>query len=204
MKKNWLMTSVATLCVAGLTVGCLDRAKADTIAFSPTSLSLITGEPAGNDGLFFTTTVAIFITSLGYIDCGFSVGHAVGLYDVSTSTLLASTTITGSSTFASNFRYNLITPVALTAGHQYAVVGTFKPGTGPDRGYQAVSAGAASQITYQGYKYDTSSTLDLPTLNYASPIFGPNFQFVPVPEPSTFAGIMLGLGFFAYFKRLGI
>lgn len=204
MKKKRLIQLSEILLVAGLSVGGLIEAEADTIAFSPTSLSLISGEPAGNDGLFFTPTTAIFVTSLGYVNCGFSVGHPVGLYDVTTSTLLASTTITGSSIFNSNFRYNLITPVTLTAGHQYAIVGTYTPGTGPDTGYQAASAGAAALITYQGYKYDTHSTLDLPTTSYSSPIFGPNFQFVPVPEPATFAGFLLGLGFLACFQRMRI
>jgi hypothetical protein len=204
MKKTCFNPVVMSWCVVGLAIGCPNGVKADTIAFSPTSLSLLAGEPAGNDGLFFTPTVKISVTSLGYVDCGFSVGHAVGLYDVTASSLLASTTVTGSSLFSSNFRYHLITPVALTAGHQYAIVGAFKPGTGPDRGYQAVSAGAASQITYQGYKYDTSSTLDLPTISYSSPIFGPNFQFVPVPEPSGFACTLLGLGVLVCSKRFRI
>ena len=204
VKKTCFNSLAVSLCVIDLVIGCLNMAKADTIAFSPTGLSLISGEPAGNDGLFFTPTTSIFITSLGYVDCGFSVGHMVGLYDVSTPTLLASTTVTGSSIFSSNFRYNLITPVSLTAGHQYAIVGTFTPGTGPDKGYQAVSAGAAAQITYQGYKYDTSSTLDLPTISYSSPIFGPNFQFVPVPEPATAGYFLLGLGVLMYSKRLRI
>src|ERR1035441_4742873 len=112
----------AVVIAIGLSTGILSVAKADTIAFSPT-LSL-NGSGVGNDGFFFTPTTAISVTSLGYVDCGFSVGHDVGLYDVSTSTLLASTTVTGSSTLDSGFRYDLITPVSLTAGNEYAVVGT--------------------------------------------------------------------------------
>jgi hypothetical protein len=205
MKKDCHGSFVVSLGTAVLFICCWNETKADTIAFAPTSLSFISGEPAGNDGLFFTPTVNISVTELGYIDGGFSVGHPVGLYDVTTSILLASTTITGSSTLTSNFRYNLITPITLTAGDQYAIVGTFTPGTGPDRGYQAVSAGAASQITYQGYKYDTSSTLNLPTTSYPSPIFGPDFQYViAVPEPATTGCFLLGLGVLACFKRLRI
>jgi hypothetical protein len=203
MKKNCLGSFVVSLCIAVLFVCCLNETKADTIAFAPTGLSLIPGEPAGNDGLFFIPTVKISVTELGYVDCGFSVGHPVGLYDVTTSILLASTTITGSSTLTSNFRYNLITPVTLTAGHQYAIVGTYVPGTGPDRGYTAVTAGAATQITFQGYKYDTSSTLNLPTTSYPSPIFGPDFQYViPVSEPASTGCFLLGLGVMVCSKRL--
>ena len=201
MKTKHKYMLVLALCAAGSFPGSVDKAVADTIAFSPTSLSLISGEPAGNDGLFFTPTVGIAVTELGYVNCGFSVGHAVGLFDVTTSILLASTTITAASTLSSNFRYNLITPVNLTAGHQYAIVGVYTPGTGPDQGYQAVSAGANSLITYQGYKYNTSSTLSLPTTTYASPIFGPNFQFVPVPEPMTTGFFFLGLGVLVCYQR---
>jgi hypothetical protein len=205
MKKNCLGSWFVGLCIAVLFVCCLNETKADIIAFAPTSLSFIPSEPAGNDGLFFTPTVNISVTELGYIDCGFSVGHSVGLYDVTASILLASTTITGSSTLTSNFRYNLITPVILIAGHQYAIVGTYIPGPGPDRGYEAVSTGAATEITYQGYKYDTLSTLNLPTTAYPSPIFGPDFQYVvPVPEPATTGCFLLGLGALACFKRLRI
>ena len=203
MKKNCLGSFVVSLVTAILFICCLNETKADTIAFAPTGLSLIPGEPAGNDGLFFTPTVNISVTELGYVDCGFTVGHPVGLYDVTASILLASTTITGSSTLTSNFRYNLITPITLTAGHQYAIVGTFTPGTGPDRGYQAVSDGAATQITFQGYKYDTSSTLNLPTTSYPSSIFGPDFQYIiPVPEPAATSCFLLGLGVMVCSKRL--
>jgi len=56
MKKTRLIQLFEILLIAGLSVGGLLKAKADTIAFSPISLSLISGEPAGNDGLFFTPT----------------------------------------------------------------------------------------------------------------------------------------------------
>jgi len=195
IRKKYSTLLAVGLCATGLSVCMLNVAQADTAGFSPSGYSLIPGEPTGNDGLFFTPTTAISITSLGYIDCGFSVNHEVGLYDVSTSTLLASATITGSSTFSSDFRYESIAPVLLTAGDEYAVSGFYQPGPGNDTGYDANSSvGANPDITYDGYQYDYNASLDLPTIGYEPPIFGPNFQFVPVPEPASVGCLLLGLG----------
>jgi hypothetical protein len=176
----------------------LSVAQADTIAFTPTDLSVIPGEPVGNDGLFFTPTTTILVTALGYVDPGSSAGNAVGLYDVSTSALLASATITSSSTASGFFLYEPITPVALTAGDEYVVAGLFTPGTG-DIGYNvgtstAYNMGAAPDIAFDGYKYNDNSTLELPTISYSPPIVGPNFQFdvVPAPEPATMTVIIAG------------
>ena len=54
--------------------------------------------------------------------------------------------------------------------------------------------GAAPDITFDGYKYDYNSTLDLPTISYSPSIFGPNFQYdvVPAPEPTTMTVIIAG------------
>lgn len=58
------------------------------------------------------------------------------------------------------------------------------------------SVGAATGITFDGYKYDYNSTLDLPTISYSPSIFGPNFQYadvaVPIPEPTTMMIIIAG------------
>jgi hypothetical protein len=164
-------------------------AQSEIIAFSPT-LSL-NGAGVGNDGFFFTPATAILVTELGYVDCGFSVGHDVGLYDVSTSTLLASTTVTGSSTLDSGFYYNLIVPVALTAGDEYAVVGTQVEA---DNNWTADSLVVAPDIMFDGYEYDKNTTLDLPAIPYDTPYFGPNFQYrvVSVPEPTTTALMIAG------------
>jgi hypothetical protein len=182
MKKACYSSLIAGLCAVGLFTGGLSMAQADTIAFSPT-LSL-NGSGVGNDGFFFTPATAISVTSLGYVDCGFSVGHDVGLYDVSTSTLLASTTVTGVSTLDSGFYYNLIAPVTLTAGDEYAVVGTQVEA---DSNWTADSLVVAPDIIFDGYEYDHDTTLDLPTIPYDTPYFGPNFQYevVAAPEPAT-------------------
>jgi len=187
MGKTHFNSLAAGLCAVGLSTGMLGVAQADIIAFTPLVLNSFGSEPTGNDGEFFTPTTTISVTALGYVIPGSSAGNAVGLYDVSTSTLLASATITSSSTASGSFLYNPITPVSLTAGVEYAVVGFYMAGNGAI-GYTADSGvGAAPDITFDGYEYDNNSTLDLTTTSYTPPIFGPNFQYVvvSVPEPTT-------------------
>ena len=192
MERNRYNFLVVNLCAVGLFTGLLSEARADTIAFTPPVLNSIAGEPTGNDGLFFTPTISIWVTALGYVKPGSSSGNKVGLYNFSTSTLLASTTITSSSTLSGNFLYNTITPVLLTAGNEYAVSGLYLAGNG-DVGYTATSGvGAASAITFDGYKYDSNGSLDLPTISYTPPIFGPNFEYVPASEPMTMTIFITG------------
>jgi hypothetical protein len=174
----------------------LSVAQADIVAFAPVDLLPISGEPQGSDGLFFTPTANIYVTALGYVDPGSSAGNPVGLYDVLTSTLLASATITSSSPADGSFLYEPITPVMLTAGDEYALAGFYTPSTGATGYTVGGSVGAAPDITFDGYKYDYNSTLDLPTISYSPSIFGPNFQYaavaVPVPEPTTMTIIIAG------------
>jgi len=192
MNKNRCNSWAVGLCVVGLFIGILSVAKADTIAFTPPVLNSFGGEPTGNDGEFFTPTISIWVTALGYVSPGSSVGNEVGLYNVSTTTLLASTTITSSSTLSGSFLYQTITPVLLTAGNEYAVSGLYTAGDGAI-GYTADSGiGAAPEITFDGYEYDSNSSLDLPTISYTPPIFGPNFEYVPVPEPTMMKIIIVG------------
>ena len=195
MRKIRFNSWAAGLCAAGLSSGMLGVAQADIIAFTPPVLNSFGSEPTGNDGEFFTPTTTISVTALGYVIPGSSVGNAVGLYDVSASTLLASATITSSSTASGSFLYEPITPVSLTAGVEYAVVGLYTAGNGAI-GYTADSGvGAAPDITFDGYKYDGNSTLDLTTISYTPPIFGPNFQYVvvSVPEPTAIGLVAIGL-----------
>jgi len=173
-------------------------------AFTPPVLTEIAPalEPTGNDGMFFTPTTAISVTALGYISSVAANGNLVGLYDVSTADLLASTTVTGASTPSGDFLYQAISPVLLTPGTEYAVVGLYTAGTG-DLGYFATSgAGADPAINFFGYSYDNNSSLGLPANSYAPAIFGPNLQFAVVPEPDSCALIAAGLaGAYGFFRR---
>jgi hypothetical protein len=202
-KTSWKLLATG-LCAVGLFTGMLSVAQA-TIAFTPPVLNAFGSEPNGNDGLFFTPTETISVTALGYAFPGTIAGNDVGLYAVSSDTLLASATVTSSDTLLNGFYYNSITPITLTAGVEYAVVGYYDDTTAI--GYTADSGvGAAPGITFDGYKYDELGLgLDLPTIGYAPPIFGPNFQYEvsAVPEPTTMiAGALLLLPFGASTLRI--
>jgi len=180
-------------------VGAMSVAQASIVGFTPTgTVSSDTG--SGNSTVFFTPTADIYVTALGYFDNGFAVSHAVGLFAVAGESLLASSTITGSSTLDSSFRYNSITSVLLTGGQQYAISSIDVAGQG-----QLVvgSMQPAAGITFDGYKYNGSMTLSLGTTAYSPPYLGPNMQFAPVPEPTTMiAGALLLLPFGASTLRM--
>jgi hypothetical protein len=179
MNKYFRNLGVVVLCGIGISTGSKCLAQGDITAFTPTDMTPNAGG-VGNDGLLFTPTTDISVTSLGYV-AGFSVGHDVGLYDVSTSTLLASTTITDFSTPSGGFFYNLITPVSLTAGHEYAVVGNFPTLGDPNYQVPYASMGAAAEITFNGYLYD-----------YSPPWICPQFH-MPPPTSAPISNIMIPL-----------
>jgi hypothetical protein len=199
MKRFRFRFFATGLCAVAIFTGMLNVAQA-AMAFTPTGLSVISNEGQGNDGLFFTPNVDITVTALGYI-APQTGGNQVGIFDVTANTLLASTTVMTSDPTAGGFYWDSITPLVLTAGNQYAVVGLWLT---PPPGYEATTGvGAASEITFNGYKYNSLTTLSLPTTGYAPPIFGPNFQFTPVPEPTTMvAGALLLLPFGASTLRI--
>jgi hypothetical protein len=200
--KNPVSHLTVFLASVGISLVCGANAEAQS-AFTPPVFTEITPslEPTGNDGMFFTPTTAISVTALGYVSAVAANGNLVGLYDVSTSDLLASTTVTAASTPSGGFLYQAISPVLLTPGTEYAVVGLYTAGTG-DLGYFAPNGvGADPAINFVGYSYDDNPSLDLPASGYTPPIFGPNFQFAAVPEPSSGALIAAGLAALGFFRR---
>ena len=80
-------------------------------------------------GFAFRVNTAINITHLGYYDSNLtSVAETfrdtpVGVYDLSTNTLLTSITVHASDPASGLFRYVAITPLALNTNDTYAVVG---------------------------------------------------------------------------------
>jgi hypothetical protein len=191
MKKMLgILVCVAALAIAG------SASAGPVTAFSPSVLNPVVNEQWGNDGEFFTPNTWITVTALGYASPGSIAGNQVGLYDLSTATLLASATILTTSTLLNNFHYESIVPVTLDPTHHYAVVGLYLNNGAV--GYTAdAGVGAASDITFDGYKYDLNGSLDIPTIGYAPPIFGPNFQY-SVPDGGAtlmlLGGALVGIG----------
>jgi hypothetical protein len=183
--------------------------SAPITAFAPTGSYFDNGE--GNDGLFFTPKVAITVKSLGYLDCGFVTSHPVALFDATSQQILAMVTITAGSggSAVAGFRYeSLSTPVTLTAGKQYALVGLnpFVPNN-TDIGIESTQVNPDQNLIFDGYRYNYDSTLTFPTISYPSAIAMTNMQYdlggvsvsSVIPEPMTgmsiptlYAGLGMG------------
>ncbi len=192
--KNKACSVLITIAVVSASVLWGSRADSQS-AFTPPVLNAFGDEPTGNDGFFFTPTTALSVTALGYVYPGAASGNLVGLYDVSTSTLLASATITSASPSSGSFLFEAIHPITLVAGNEYAIVGLYTAGAGAVGYYADNGMGAAAQINFDAYLYDYNPSLDLPTVGFAPAIVGPNFQFSvqSVPEPGSVALMATGL-----------
>lgn len=168
-------------------------------------------------GWQFTANDDISVTDLGFYDITPSTPldktHEVGLWTLG-GMLLASTTIQTTSTLVGDFRFEAITPVALTAGSSYLIGAAF---TGPfdsatsDRYRIPASRTLATEITIDGSARNANGGgFGAPTIVSAGiGRFGPNFQFTvaaapppPIPEPGTYALMGLGLAGLAGLGRL--
>jgi hypothetical protein len=194
-----LSNSARSLALAAMVLGAAAKLPATTIAFTFVNPPTGTTSSLGNDGFRFTPNVTIWVTALGYYDRnqdGLTLQHPVAIFDLTTTNQVAAATAGPGSTLSGLFRYTAITPVRLTAGRQYIVVG-HHPGSNTEdlAAYLSQAPTSGSGITYQGYYYDYGATIDLPTTNggFSTPFFGPNFQFDAVPEPAAFYVVPPGL-----------
>ncbi len=142
-------------------------------------------------GYEFMANSNITVTALGYfVDTTLTESHDVGLYDMTTQTLLASTTIVNGDTMVANFAYSAIAPVMLTAGDDYAIVGT--SGFNDKYAFDPTSFSTDPRISFVQSAYNpfNGNTLSFPDVfdPTVTGYFGPNFMIAPsgiVPEPST-------------------
>jgi len=200
---------VAAIAAGGaLLLGTATQLCASTTAFTFVDPPTGTNSALGNDGLRFTPSMGMLVTALGYYDRnqdGLALQHSVAIYDLATQKQIVSATVGPGATLSGLFRYQAVTPVVLSAGHQYIVVGHHPGSTNQDlAAYLTVAPTSAPGITYQGYYYDLNATIDIPTTNGGSntPFFGPNFQFqLGVPEPGAAWLVVPGLVGFIVMRR---
>jgi hypothetical protein len=157
------------------------------VVFTVTTATGYPDAATGNQGIRFTPSANILVDALGYYDFqqdGFEFSHTVGIYDALSQTLLTSVTITSTDTLIGDFRYAGITPVLLTSGQFYLVVGHATESS-MDRAAVSRDFDVNRLVTYSGYFFNSDPTFSFPTFSpiVPGPVFGPNFN-VAVPEPS--------------------
>jgi uncharacterized protein (TIGR03437 family) len=179
-------------------------------------------------GFVFRANSAISITQLGFYDSNLAgtsekfASSAVGVYDLSTNTLLTSTTVTASDTANGFFRYAAITPLPLNTTDTYAVVGVsgtnfytvgVPASTSPvnaailyvsGAGYYSAAAGGSpgndtqTNTLVEPNDFSAGNIFGNPTPPMDLADFGANFQFtIPAPAPaiSATSGVVNGASF---------
>lgn len=161
-------------------------------------------------GFRFHSETDFQVTALGafdYLGDGFTQSHLIGLWEASSRSLVVTATIgpgTGGA-LDGQFRYVGIPGVSLSANTEYIVAGSDFYGSVQDV-YGSVPAEAFTMtpgLTYLGpQSAGEAAGLVFPELQIGAPlsgIFGANFQFTVVPEPSTWGllsvGGLLGVAF---------
>jgi Domain of unknown function (DUF4082) len=139
-------------------------------------------------GYEFQANANITVTQLGYfVDSTLTESHDVGLYDATTMSLLASTTVVNGDMMVANFAYNAISGVTLTAGNDYVIVAT--SGQNDSYTFNPTSFSTDSAITFVQSAFSSASSLQFPDFpgDGNTGYFGPNFLFTTaaVPEPSS-------------------
>lgn len=187
-----------------------NTASAQSVAYTVTANGGFVGDGTGFVlGSEFRLSTDVLVTGLGWWDFGgdgLAIAHPVAIWRISDQAQLITGSVANgtSGTLIGGFRYSAISPVLLPAG-TYAVAGTSP--TAGDNSTTNVAGGnlfTDPSITYiQSREQDGTNSLVFPGSPGGSPngIFGASFEFVAVPEPSTWAlmGIsVIGAAAFMY------
>ena len=160
------------------------------------------GYVVGTAGWTFQPLAPISVTSLGCFDYIFGGNSqspmSIGLWAPDGS-LLASNSVSSTSSLLGQSRYESITPVALAPGLTYHI-GAYNPSNGVTVLLAAVPADGGSVSTSPLIQLGTAvanfSGFAFPNSEQGGPgaaFLVPNFQFVAVPEPASFILGLLGL-----------
>ena len=151
-------------------------------------------------GWEFTTSAKLKLDGLGVFDDsldGLNESHDVGLWD-NFGNLLASTTVGSgtSGTLIDNFRYNSISPLTIGAGTYF--IGALWLDGGDNNVFvgQSGTVTTIPQVSYVSASYVAGGSLANPTnTGVGAPgYFGPNFTAGGVPEPTSWALMLVGFG----------
>ncbi len=160
-------------------------------------------------GWQFTVSGSILVTNLGVFDSGLggsglpnglADAHTVGIWDTNSATLLVSAPMNTGTTdpLVNQFRYVSATPTLLGPG-TYTIGATWVANSDDYIANAAIVPGSfftGPGITYLRDEYIQSNSLVMPTSSlggsFDPAMFGPNFEYNTVPEPTTM--ILLGSG----------
>lgn len=167
------------------------------------------GSPSANGfnvtlGYSFTTGgSAINVDALGVYDAGadgLRESHDVAIFSADGASLLASARIESgtSAPLDSGYRFASIAPLSLAASTTY-LIGAFYGSTNLDAPYRRGTAVTTSDLTFgenrisEGAKQLTApTTIQHP--DFREGYFGPSFRIAAVPEPATWAMMIMGFG----------
>jgi len=172
--------------------------RAGTIAVDFSSVTTNFTNNSWSLGWQFDVVRPIWVTQLGFYDDlqnGLQETHEVGIWD-SNQVLLAHAMVSPSDPLGSWWRWaTLSTPVLLGPGSDYSIAAV----TGSENyTWNPVGFVVAPDISFVLDRWSGPTTsLTYPSsssgLGMLVGIFGPNFEYVQsIPEPSTFALVMLG------------
>lgn len=192
-----------------LSLACL-LATASTSAFATPAIVLGTpgAEYGGGSytlGFEFSVSGSQMIDALGVYDNlgdGLSSDASIGLWDTSGNLLTSTSILAGGGTLDGLFRYNAITPFALSAGTHY-VVGAFTRDLASSLNTGQGGSGSINPlVTIYGDRYSNfNNAFSFPGTsdsNVSGAWLGANFNLASqnsaVPEPGTWALMLVGFG----------
>lgn len=160
-------------------------------------------------GFEFSVTGSQTIDALGVYDNlgdGLTTGANIGLWDTSGNLLVSTTIAAGGGTLNGLFRYQAITPFALSAGTRY-IIGAFTQDLASSLGTGQGGTGTVNPLVtiYRDRYSNFNSAFSFPdsTNNNVGGWLGGNFNLAgaAVPEPGTWAMLLLGFGALGWAMR---
>ena len=213
-----LKIKILALAAAGALCASAAPTLAQTAAITGFTGNNTAVSPNGNGspatvGYQFTANQALSVTALGVYDYNFGTkgplqsSHQVGIFTTS-GTLLGSAMVSPTSTLLDGYRYTNIAGLALTAGQSYLIGAFYSAVSANDDGYyfSTTTVSTSPAITFGSAATVNGATFSAPTtLNGTNGRFGPNFLYTTatsaVPEPATWAMMILGMGAIGFAMR---
>jgi len=200
-----LMNYRALVMTIAVLAGAVEFARADetAVSFDDSTINVGTGG-LNMYGWQFSTVSEIQISSLGVYDFyrgdGLLSQHPIAIWDVldPAHPLVSAVIPAGVAPEVNDFRFVNVSPVMLPADHDFVIAALYDLN---DDGVGALNAPnwlltTGPGLEFGGYRFGQYPTTDLTFPQFYIPgeeeVFGPNFTYSVVPEPSTWS--LMGLG----------